>query len=156
MNRAASFAAALLMSIVSLPLIAEEPSAEDILSGAAPAGEYVTKAKCVVSTRINRSEVLSDRFVVLHVARKELWLVRLRQRCSGLRPGSKVVYIKQNPDRICDMDALRTITGEESVTPQLGPICPLPEFEAVTKEQVEQLRKEIASARYRPPKPTKQ
>jgi len=126
------------------------PTAEEIISGAAPPGDYVKKDTCLISSRIKRTEVLSERFVLFHLYdHRELWLARLPQRCSGLTTHSKLMFDKSNADRLCQWDGLKTVQQEDSPTPQFGPRCTLPVFEAVTPDQVEQLKKEIASARYR-------
>jgi hypothetical protein len=158
MNRIAVLIAALLAtSSFGAAPEADAPTAEQILSGEAPPGEYVKKETCIVSTRIKRTEVLSERFVLFHLFdHGELWLARLPQRCSGLTPRSKLMFDKSNADRLCQWDGLKTIQQEETSMPQFGPRCVLPVFEAITPDQVEQLKKEIASARYRTPKPPKQ
>jgi hypothetical protein len=143
-------------SVVAATPDPDAPSAEEILSGAAPPGEYVKKDTCIISARIKRTEVLSERFILFHLYdHGELWLARLPQRCSGLTPRSKLVFDKNN-DRLCKWDSVRTVMNEDSSMPQFGPRCVLPEFEAVTPDQVEQLKKEIASARYRTSKPAQQ
>jgi hypothetical protein len=131
-------------------------TAEEILSGTAPPGEYVQQTKCIISSRIKRTEVLSERFIVFHLYdHGELWLARLPQRCPGLRPRAKLLFDKTN-DRICQWDGVRTVAQEETSTPQLGPRCVLPQFEPITPDQIEQLKKEIISARHRKPQPAQQ
>lgn len=134
----------------------DTPTAEDILSGTAPPGDYVKQTKCIVSSRIKHSEVLSDRFILFHLYdHGELWLARMPQRCSGMTPRSKLVFDKTN-DRICQWDGVRTVSQEDTSMPQFGPRCVLPQFEPVTPDQVEQLKKEIISARYRKNQPAQQ
>src|SRR4029434_11054657 len=65
----------------------DTPTAEEILSGTAPPGEYVKLTKCSVSTRIKHSEVLSDRFILFHLYdHGEVWLPRTSHRCQWLTP----------------------------------------------------------------------
>lgn len=158
MNRVvALFLALLVGSSLGATPDPDAPSAEEIISGAAPPGEYVKKEACIISSRIKRTEVLSERFVLFHLYdRGELWLARLPQRCSGLTPRSKLVFDRNGGDRICQWDGLKTVQQEDTSMPQYGPRCTLPVFEAVTPDQVEQLKKEIESARYRASKPPKQ
>jgi hypothetical protein len=127
------------------------------LDGQAPPAEYVKKEKCIISSRIKSTEVLNDRLVLFHLYdHRELWLARLPQRCTGLTPRSKLVMDKMNPDRVCQWDGIRTVDQEDTSMPNFGPRCTLPVFEAITPDQVEQLEKEIASARYRTNKPPAQ
>jgi len=157
MNRFVALMAVLLASSgLGAATDPDAPSAEEILSGTAAPGEYVKTQTCLISTRIKQTEVLSERFILFHFFdHSELWLARLPQRCSGLTPRSKLVFDKNN-DRLCRWDSVRTVLNEDSPMPQFGPRCVLPQFEAVTPDQVEQLKKEIASARYRTSKPAQQ
>jgi hypothetical protein len=134
----------------------DTPTAEDILSGSAPPGEYVKQTKCIVSTRIKRTEVLSERFILFHLYdHGELWLARMPQRCAGMTARSKLVFDKTN-DRICQWDGVRTVSQEDTSMPQYGPRCVLPQFEPITPDQVEQLKREIISARHRKSQPAPQ
>jgi hypothetical protein len=134
----------------------DTPTAEEILSGTAPPGEYVKQTKCIVSTRIKRTEVLSDRFILFHFYdHGELWLARMPQRCTGMTPRSKLAFDKTS-DRICQFDGVRTVSQEDTSMPQFGPRCMLPQFEPITPDQVEQLKKEIISARHRKTQPAQQ
>jgi hypothetical protein len=133
------------------------PTAEDIISGEAPPGEYVEKTTCIISSRIKRTEVLSERFILFHLFdHRELWLARMPQRCSGMTAHSKLVFDSSVAGRVCQWDGIKTVQQEDSPTPQFGPRCVLPQFEAITPDQVEQLKKEIASARNRTSKPAQQ
>jgi hypothetical protein len=140
---------------------ASTPSAEEILSGQAPIGEYGRHSRCLVSSRIQRTEVLSDRFVLFHAARGELWLAQLHRACIGLTPKSDVMFERRGSDRICEFDAVRTVSGSidpaavfarPGANPDLGLRCTLPEFELVTPEQIELLKREIRATRQHPPK----
>jgi hypothetical protein len=137
---------AVLTSLLCTTATAAEPTAEEILSGAAPSGEYVKRVRCIVASRIDRTEVLSDRFILFHVGNDELWLARLKMRCTGLTPRSDLMFVKSS-DRICEWDAVRTLNQEGLGEVDVGQACTLPEFESVTKEQVELLEREIKSAR---------
>jgi hypothetical protein len=140
---------------------AASPSAEEILSGQAPPAEYGQHSRCLVSARIERTEVLSDRFILFHVVRDELWLAQLKRRCVGLTPHSDLVFERRGGDRICEFDAVRTVagsvgpgglTGPPGANPDLGLRCTLPQFELVTPQQIELLQREIRAAQKRPPK----
>lgn len=134
----------------------DTPTADDILSGTAPPGEYVKQTQCLISTRIKRTEVLSDRFILFHFYdHGELWLARMPQRCTGMTPRSKLVFDKTS-DRLCQWDGVRTVSQEDTSMPQFGPRCVLPQFEPITPDQVEQLKKEIISARHRKNQPVQQ
>ncbi len=46
---------------------AYEPTAEEILSGAAAPIDYSQAVKCIASHRIERTEPLNDRYIVFHL-----------------------------------------------------------------------------------------
>jgi hypothetical protein len=155
----ASIAVALTLWIAASA--AATPSAEEILSGQAPLGEYGKHSRCLVSARIERTEVLSDRFILFHAVRGELWLAQLKRRCVGLTPQSDLMFERRGSDRICEFDAVRTVAGSidpgavfarPGANPDLGVRCTLPEFEQVTAEQIDLLKREIRASRQHQPK----
>jgi hypothetical protein len=140
---------------------AASPSAQEILSGNAPPVEYGKRVRCVMSARIEKTEALSDRFIVFYGVRDELWLAQLRRPCLGLTPKSDLMFERRGSDRICKFDTVRTVTGSldagsvfarAGANPDLGVRCMLPEFEAVTPSQIALLKREIRAARKHPPK----
>jgi len=152
---------AVVMAVWMAAATAATPSAEDILSGQAPPGEYGRHSRCLVASRIERTEVLSDRFILFHAVRGELWLAQLKRRCVGLTPQSDLMFERRGSDRICEFDAVRTVTGSidpgsvfarPGANPDLGLRCTLPEFELVTEQQIDLLKREIRASRQRQPK----
>jgi hypothetical protein len=140
---------------------AASPSAEEILSGNAPPADYGKRVRCVVAARIEKTEALSNRFIVFYGVRDELWLTQLRRPCPGLTPNSDLMFERRGSYRICEFDTVRTVRGSldpgsvfarPGANPDLGVRCMLPEFEAVTPNQVALLKREIRAARKHPPK----
>ena len=107
----------------------------EILAG--PADEDYTESKrCIVSGRIDRTEVLSDRFVVFHLRGGKKYVVQFKRRCPGLRRNS-VTRIERRSMQICAND---TIQGRYDMglggASSWGPRCVIREFEPVTEDQL--------------------
>jgi hypothetical protein len=125
-----------------------EPSAEDILGGTAPPVDYSQAVKCLQSERLERTEPLSERYIVFHLKGDALWIAQMPARCPGMTNQSKLMFEKINP-RICEWDTVRVVY-DEGTHLRLGPRCNLPKFEPVSPEQVEMLKERIVSAKKGP------
>jgi hypothetical protein len=124
------------------PAAPDAPAAEAILKGEAPAGDYSQAAKCLPSVDIERTEALSERYIVFHFRNDGLWLAQMRGRCPGMSPNSHLAFEKDK-SRLCEWDTVRVVYDEGIGNVRLGPICNLPKFEPVSPEQVEMLRQQI-------------
>ena len=118
------------------------PTVEEILTTKPSPDDYVKERRCVRPSRIERTEILSERLIVFHVRGGEKLLVQLRQRCPGLRRNAKLLYEKGG-QRICEHDTVRAMFELGAGHGQWGPPCSLPAFEPVSAEQVEFLKQEL-------------
>jgi hypothetical protein len=119
------------------------PSAEEILSGTAPPVDYSQAVKCIQSERLERTEPLSERYIVFHLKGDALWIAQMRNRCPGMTSQSKLMFEKINP-RICEWDTVRVVY-DEGTHLRFGPRCNLPKFEPVSPEQVGMIKERLAT-----------
>jgi hypothetical protein len=121
----------------------DEPTAEDILKGEAGPIDYSQSVKCIASYKIQRTEPLSDRYILFHLDDGSLWLAQLRARCAGVAPDAHLAFEQKN-NRLCEWDSVRVLyddAGPGGV--MFGPKCNLPKFDPVSTEQVEMLKEQI-------------
>jgi len=123
------------------------PTFDEILNGTAPPTDYSQLQKCLRSELIERTEPLSDRFIVFHMRGGALWIAQMRNRCPEMTYDSKLMFEKSNP-RICEWDSVRVV-HDEGLDYRYGPRCNLPKFEPVSPQQVDMLKQALTS---RPPK----
>jgi len=128
------------------------PKAEEILSGTVPLVDYSQAVKCLKSENIERTEPISDRYIVFHLRGNEIWIAQMRNRCPQMGSNSKLMFVKNNP-RICEWDTVRVVRDDGDDEYRLGPPCNLPKFEPVTQEQVAMLKQSILNARKSPARP---
>lgn len=108
----------------------------DILSGpasdvdGAPATE-----ECIARLRIDRTQVLNERFVVFHMRGAKKYLVQFRHRCPGLRRRG-AIELESRSFQVCAMDSIRGHYGV-GITGMWGPRCLIPGFQPVTEAQIE-------------------
>jgi len=129
------------------PRVAAEPGTptfEEIVNGTAPPIDYSQTEKCLRSERIERTEPLSDRFIVFHMRGGALWIAQMRSRCPEMTYDSKLMFEKSNP-RICEWDTVRVVHDEGFDGYRYGPRCNLPKFEPVTPQQVDMLKQALTS-----------
>ena len=108
----------------------------DILSGAASDAEGASGTEeCIARLRIDRTEVLNERFVVFHMRGAKKYLVQFRHRCPGLRRRGPI-ELESRSFQVCAMDSIRGHYGT-GITGMWGPRCLIPGFEPVTEAQIE-------------------
>lgn len=129
--------------------MAAEPTAEEILSGAAAPIDYSRAVKCIAWHKIERAELLNDRYIVFHLSGDELWLAQLRMKCPGVTPSS-VLSFEKDTNQLCEWDSVRTVTEDGIDGVRLGPKCNLPKFEPVSPEQVAMLKQHIRNPGHPP------
>src|SRR5512147_2315270 len=93
------------------PAAPNAPAAEAILKGEAPAVDYSQAAKCLPSVDIERTEALSERYIVFHFRKDGLWLAQMRGRCPGMSPNSHLAFEKDK-SRLCEWDTVRVVYDE--------------------------------------------
>ena len=106
----------------------------EILAGPDDA-DYSEPERCIMSGRIDRTEVLSDRFIVFHLRGGKKYVVQFKHRCPGLRRNG-VTRIERRSARICANDTIQGLFGVGLDDGAWGPRCMIPQFEPVTKEQI--------------------
>ena len=106
----------------------------EILAGPDDA-DYSETRRCIVSGRIDRTEVLSDRFVVFHLRGGKKYVVQFKRRCPGLRRNG-VTRIERRSSQICANDTIQGRFGIGFDDGAWGPRCTIPKFEPVTEEQI--------------------
>ena len=132
----------------------EPPSAEadldaviaEILAGPAAVDE-ASAAKCVVRSRIRRTEVLSERHVAFHMRGGKKYLIQFERRCMGLHRHGPI-RLESRSMQLCAMD---TIQGRFAVgfSGSWGPRCLIPGFEPVSAEQLEFIEEALRAGNVR-------
>ena len=108
----------------------------DILSRPANEAEgAATTKQCIARLRIDRTEVLNERFIVFHMRAGKKYLVQFRNRCPGLRRRG-VIELESRSFQVCAMDSVRGRYGV-GIGGMWGPRCLIPGFEPVTEAQIE-------------------
>ena len=108
--------------------------------------EYDTTENCIARSRISRTEILNERFVVFHLRGDEKYLVQFRHRCPGLRRNG-TMRLETRSFRICSMDTVQGLYEIGIGRGTWGPSCMIPGFEPVTREQVAIIKEELRRPR---------
>lgn len=108
--------------------------------------EYDTTENCIARSRISRTEILNERFVVFHLRGDEKYLVQFRHRCPGLRRNG-TMRLETRSFRICSMDTVQGLYEIGIGRGTWGPSCMIPGFEPVTREQVAIIKDELRRPR---------
>ena len=114
-------------------------SVEEILTREPASEDYSDTPRCINARSIDQIDVLDEKHVIFEVSRREIYLVRFKHRCPGLRR-NKPVITEPRAGRLCRLDALRPVIEWGLGNYEPGPPCSIPGFESVTREQVEQLK----------------
>ena len=108
--------------------------------------EYDTTENCIARSRISRTEILNERFVVFHLRGDEKYLVQFRHRCPGLRRNG-TMRLETRSFRVCSMDTVQGFYEMGIGRGSWGPSCMIPGFEPVTREQVAIIKEELRRPR---------
>ena len=145
----------LTLLLTSLPIAVfsdedeEALDVEDILNTDPEAEDYVESVRCLPVRRIRSAMALDERHIVFRVSRKELYLVQLSRRCPGLRRHDAIVYESSSGMTVCRNDSVRGTFGYGMGSRQLGPRCPITDFQRVTPEQLDMVRESLKQAKSR-------
>lgn len=108
--------------------------------------DYDTAENCIARSRISRTEILNERFVVFHLRGDEKYLVQFRHRCPGLRRNG-TMRLETRSFRVCSMDTIQGSYEMGIGRWNWGPSCMIPGFEPVTQEQVAIIKEELRRPR---------
>lgn len=108
--------------------------------------EYDTAESCITRSRISRTEILNERFVVFHLRGDEKYLIQFKHRCPGLRRNG-VMRLETRSFRVCAMDTIQGSYEMGIGRHTWGPSCMIPGFEPVTGEQVAIIKEELRRSR---------
>lgn len=108
--------------------------------------DYDTAESCIPRSRISRTEILNERFVVFHLRGDEKYLVQFRHRCPGLRRNG-TMRLETRSFRLCSMDTVQGLYEIGIGRGTWGPSCMIPGFEPVTREQVAIIKEELRRPR---------
>lgn len=108
--------------------------------------EYDTTQNCIARSRISRTEILNERFVVFHLRGDEKYLVQFQHRCPGLRRNG-TMRLETRSFRVCSMDTIQGFYEMGIGRGNWGPSCMIPGFEPVTQEQVAIIKEELRRPR---------
>lgn len=97
--------------------------------------DYSEAERCIMAARIDRTEVLSDRFIVFHMRGGEKYVVQFEHRCPGLRRNGPT-RLERRSSQICANDTIQGLHDMGFDGGSWGPRCMLPKFEPVTEEQI--------------------
>ena len=97
--------------------------------------DYSEPQRCIMAARIDRTEVLSDRFIVFHMRGDEKFVVQFEHRCPGLRRNGPT-RLERRSSQICANDTIQGLYDMGFGGGSWGPRCMLPKFEPVTEEQI--------------------
>ena len=108
--------------------------------------EYSNTLRCINASRMRTHEVLSDRFVIIHMSGDKKYLIQFEDRCMGLNPTSMVTFTRRSM-RLCKDDELRVQISSAGGTGVWSGPCRIPGFEPVTEAQIDLLKQGLESER---------
>lgn len=97
--------------------------------------DYSESERCIMASRIDRTEVLSDRFIVFHMRGDKKYVAQFEHRCPGLRRNG-TTRLERRSSQICANDTIQGLYDMSVDGGSWGPRCFLPKFEPVTEEQI--------------------
>ena len=113
-----------------------------ILREASPASDYSDAEKCITASSYRSIKVLDDHHLLFE-GRRDIWLNRLRHRCS--LGGDVLFVVERSSSRLCDLDR---VSGHE----RFGGYawrgsCTLGKFERIDPQQAAALKESVKLAR---------
>lgn len=112
---------------------------------------YSDDTRCVDSRRMRHYDVLSGRFVSIEMRHSnEIYLIQFDQKCPGLQKNDSLTFDLRSGQsgRLCVDDHVKPLDGNLSSHPGMrGGNCRIPALERITKVQLLQLERGLASNR---------
>lgn len=112
---------------------------------------YSDDTRCVDSRRMRHYDVLSGRFVSIEMRHSnEIYLIQFDQKCPGLQKNDSLTFDLHSGQhgRLCVDDLVKPLDGNLSSQHGMrGGNCRIPALERVTKVQLLQLERGLASNR---------
>ncbi len=126
-----------------------EAQAEELITREPTVDDYGGFERCIDMKRIRTTRVLDERHVVVEMRNKgEYFVIQMAKRCPGLRK-NRPVMTEPRGRQFCRFDTIRPMHDNGFGGLEPGMRCTVPGFQAVTKEQVVQLRESLELARKR-------
>ncbi len=123
--------------------------AEELITREPTVDDYGGFERCIDMKRIRTTRVLDERHVVVEMRSKgEYFVIRMPRRCPGLRR-NRPVMTEPRGRQFCQFDSIRAMHDNGFGGLEPGMRCTVPGFQAVTKEQVVQLRESLELERKR-------
>ena len=123
--------------------------AEELITRDPTVDDYDGFKRCIDMKRIRTTKVLDERHLVVEMRSKgEYFVVQLPKRCPGLRK-NRPVMTEPRGRQFCQFDTIRPMYSNGFGGLEPGMRCSISGFQAVTKEQVVQLRESLEIERKR-------
>ncbi len=116
------------------PALNDTQSIEDIV-------DEETAQRCINLRRLDRSEVLSNQAIIFHMRGDEIFINRLRYRCSGLSRRDTIMF-ETRFNQLCNLDQV-TVLNEMGGRFMRGASCGLGLFHPIDKDTVDLLKGNI-------------
>ena len=117
-----------------------------ILDQGPDSDKYSKTVNCINASRMRTHEVLSDRFVIIHLSDGMKYLIQFENRCAGLRPNSMIVFNRRSM-RLCKNDELRAEMSSSGGAGVWSGPCRIPGFEPITDLQINLLKQGLETER---------
>jgi hypothetical protein len=98
-----------------------------------------TPTDCVITTNIDKTEVLDDSTILFHMRGNRIYRNSLPRRCPNLERNDRFSY-RTTSNRLCDIDTI-TVLEQWGGSLQRGFTCSLGAFHPITAEEVEELER---------------
>lgn len=112
--------------------------------------------RCIPYNRLDRTEILSRRYILFQVGRKEYYVNVLKRDCPSLNPRRRLL-LETDGSRICNLDIVRVVTddgfgttrvfsgGRSIAIPGFSEVgaCPLGQFSLVDEAGLDILKEQL-------------
>lgn len=128
---------------LALTLLLGSASAAGAQQAAAPADAAGPK-RCLDLIRIENTTVVDNKHIVFHLSGGQMYLNTLDHPCVGLNDHDPFSY-EARMDQLCDLDMITVLHQQGGMLVRSGPSCGIGKFEKVTKDQVDMLKRAVAT-----------
>ena len=135
----------------SMAVFAEDPATSEeltkeerlelILTETLPESEYREMSRCLWRHAYRDVEVLNDRYLLFRGRKDQVWINRLRHRCSGLRKNQILVF-RQFGSSLCETDR---VTGSDRGFGESAN-CMLGQFQKIDEQRADALKEAFRKA----------